>query len=200
MNLLYPKFPANRLPAMMRIALMGAVVAGLYGALHDQISYTIAPEYFTNLKFRQFAYADFGWPPRLFAAVVGFLATWWVGLIAGWFLARAGLAEVPMPARRSCAVKAFTIVLVVTPVIGVIGTLLGVAVTRSSDLSGWSDLQQALDINDLPAFVIVAYLHAAGYLGALVGFILSIVYVRRCLARNRTCGPNRALAADRGGR
>jgi hypothetical protein len=63
MNLLYPRFPANRLPAMTRIALLGAVVAGGYGAAHDQASYAISPEYFTKLKFRQFAYADFGWPP-----------------------------------------------------------------------------------------------------------------------------------------
>jgi len=43
MNFLYPKFPANRLWAMVRIALLGAAIAGLYGALHDQISYSISP-------------------------------------------------------------------------------------------------------------------------------------------------------------
>jgi hypothetical protein len=79
MNLLYPKFPANRLPFMVRIALLGGVVAGSNGAVHDQVSYAISPEYFTKLKFKQFSWADFGWPPRLFAGEVGFLATWWVG-------------------------------------------------------------------------------------------------------------------------
>jgi hypothetical protein len=185
MNLLYPKFPANQSLAMVRITLFGAVVAGLYGSLHDQISYSISPEYFTKLKFHQFSYADFGWPPRVFATEIGFLATWWVGLLAGWFLARAGLAEVSIPAQRTCVVKAFAIVLTVTPLFGLIGVLLGVVVTQSSDLSGWSDVQQALDIRDLRAFVIVAYLHDAGYLGALVGLVLAIVYVRRCLARSR---------------
>src|SRR5262245_32181747 len=96
MNLLYPKFPVRRLPTMIGIAMLGAVIAGPYGAVHDQISYAISPEYFTKLKFRQFSYANFGWPPQLFAAEVGFLATWWVGLLAGWFLARAGLAELAM--------------------------------------------------------------------------------------------------------
>ncbi|MGC4007136.1 MAG: hypothetical protein QM811_30015 [Pirellulales bacterium] len=38
-----------------------------------------------------------------------------------------------------------------------------------------------MELTDLPAFVIVAYLHAAGYLGALIGLILAIWYVKRRL-------------------
>ena len=87
---------------MARMALLGAAIAGPYGALHDQISYIISPEYFTKMKFRQFSYADFGWPDRVFAAEVGFLATSWVGLFGGWFVARAGLAGMPKGMRWSC--------------------------------------------------------------------------------------------------
>ena len=46
MNIFYPVIPHRRLPAMLGIAALGAVLAGCYGALHDQISYTISPEYF----------------------------------------------------------------------------------------------------------------------------------------------------------
>ena len=78
MNLLYPKFPLKHLPTMLRTALAGMIVAGCYGALHDQISYSISEEYFTKLKFHQFGYANFGLHPRIFAAEVGFLAIWWL--------------------------------------------------------------------------------------------------------------------------
>ena len=186
MNYLYPKIPVDGLLAMTRIALLGGIIAGLYGVLHDQISYSISPEYFTKLKFHQFSYADFGWPPRLFASEIGFLATWWVGLIAGWILARTGLTELSIPARRTCVARAFAIVLVVTPIFGLIGALLGVVFTSDGDFSGWSEVQQALAIKDLRAFVIVSFLHNAGYLGALVGLVLAIVYVRRYLARSRS--------------
>lgn len=179
MNFLFPVFPAKRLPTMIWIALLGALLAGPYGMLHDQISYAISPEYFTKLKFRQFFWADLGWPPRLFAAEVGFLATWWVGLIAGWFLARAGLAELPLLARRKCTIQSFAIVAVVAPVFGLLGALLGVVVIRNSSLSSWNDIQRTLQIEDLPAFVIVAYLHAGGYLGGLIGLVLAIVYVKK---------------------
>jgi hypothetical protein len=184
MNLLYPKFPVRRLPAMIGVALLGAAIAGPYGALHDQISYAISPEYFTKMKFRQFSYANFGWSPRLFAAEVGFLATWWVGLLAGWFLARAGLAEMVAVKGRTAVVKPFAIIVIVAPTIGFFGALLGVVMTRNSDLGGWLEVQQLLEINDILGFVLVAYLHAAGYLGALVGLVLAIVSVRRDLAHS----------------
>jgi hypothetical protein len=200
MNLLYPKFPVRRLPAMIGITVLGAVVAGPYGAVHDQISYAISPEYFTKLKFRQFSYANVGWPPRVFAAEVGFLATWWVGLLAGWFLARAGLAELTMSGPRTVVVKPFAIIATVAALSGFAGALLGVVMTRDGDLSGWREAQEILAIDDLRAFVIVAYLHGAGYIGALVGLVLAIVYVRKSLACRDHDTPDSRVSIENDGR
>lgn len=188
MRLLAPRFPARHLPAMLAVAGAGAVVAGVYGALHDQVSYAVSPEYFTRMKFRQFAWADAGWPPRAFASAIGFLATWWVGLFAGWFLARAGLAEIPRPARRRHVIRSFAIVFAAAVVTGTLGATLGLVVAHSTDLSGWRDAEQALELEDLRGFVVVAYLHAAGYLGAAVGLVLAIWYVRRIVTRERSPG------------
>lgn len=88
MNLFYPRFPWRLLPRMLWITVLGAMVGGVYGVLHDQITYSISHEYFTKLKFDQFKYANFGFPVRIFVSEVGFLATWWVGFFAAWFLAR----------------------------------------------------------------------------------------------------------------
>jgi len=184
MSFWYPRMSARRFRVAVQITLLGIIAAGAYGALHDQISYTISPEYFTKLKFRQFAYADFGLPPRVFAAEVGFLGTWWVGLLAGWLLARIGLAEMTETGTRTYIARAFAIVIGVGAMTGLAGALVGVAVSRS-ELSGWAEWQRKADLQDLPAFVTVAYLHAAGYLGGLLGLICAIVYVRRCLSRNR---------------
>lgn len=54
-----PRIQLAELPPMFGSALLGGLAAGLYGVLHDQVTYTISPEYFTKLKFEQFAYADF---------------------------------------------------------------------------------------------------------------------------------------------
>jgi hypothetical protein len=136
--------------------------------------------------------------PRAFAAEVGFLSTWWVGLIAGWAVARAGLAELPVRERRACTARAFAIVLTATPACGLAGALLGAAATRDGDFGGWSGWQQALGIEDLRAFVVVAYLHAAGYLGAAAGLVLAIVYVRRQVTHRRRSTTEPAGVPDTG--
>ena len=188
MKLLVPRFPICRLPIMLRIAVYGAVISGGYGIVHDQISYSISPEYFTKMKFRQFAWANLGWPPRVFASEVGFLGTWWVGLFAGWFIARAGVEEIPAVSRRKCIIRSFAIVFIFTVLSGAVGCVLGIVVTHVSALDTWRDAQWALDLEDLRSFVIVAYLHAAGYLGSLVGLVLAIWYVRNVIRRSRSDG------------
>ena len=125
MNIFYPVIPRRRLPAMLGIAALGAVLAGCYGALHDQISYTISPEYFTKVKFEQFRYADFGWPPRIMVSEVGFLASWWVGMIGGWILARVGLDQLPADKRKKDIAIAFSIVFITALLFGIVGTSLG---------------------------------------------------------------------------
>ena len=61
------------------LLILGCLCAGLYGALHDQISYAVSHEYFTRFKFLQFNV-----PPHLRghvgAAIVGWYAT------GGWVL------------------------------------------------------------------------------------------------------------------
>jgi hypothetical protein len=185
MNVLYPVLPRDRWRTVIRTTLLGVAVAGTCGALHDQVIYAISPEYFTKMKFRQFAWADVGLPPRAFASEVGFLGTWWVGLIAGYVAARLGLAELPPPQRGRCTARCFGIALAVTAAAGLAAALVGYAVTRSGDLRDWADVRYEFGIEDLPNFVVVAYLHAGWYLGALVGLIAAVVYARRCLARSR---------------
>ena len=64
MNILYPKIRLAQLPTMLGYAALGGLLAGLYGVVHDQVTYSISQEYFTRFKFLQFHYADFGLPPR----------------------------------------------------------------------------------------------------------------------------------------
>jgi hypothetical protein len=182
MNILYPRIPLKRLPAMLSIAFLGAILAGAYGALHDQVSYSISPEYFTKMKFDQFSYANFGWTHRVFASEVGVLASWWVGLIGGWILARLGLDRLSWPERRRHISKAFAIVFATAMIVGAIGLALGTSVAHHTDLTGWKDWRDNLDLHDLPSFVIVAYLHWASYLGALLGIVLAAVYVRKVVS------------------
>jgi len=193
-NILYPRIAWKRLPAMLAITFLGALLAGIYGALHDQLSYTISPEYFTKMKFQQFWYANFGWPQRVYASEVGFLASWWVGGIGAWLLARLGLDGFPPAMRRRYVAKAFAIVFGSAVIIGGAGLLLGTIVAHQSNLADWKEFKDAFKLQDLPGFVIVAYLHAASYLGALVGVIAACIYVwlteRRMAIQRQVSDPN----------
>ena len=58
------------------------VVSGVYGAVHDRLSYTVSPDDFHRLVFHQFR-IPVGLHTRAGAALVGWHATWWMGLFIG---------------------------------------------------------------------------------------------------------------------
>lgn len=163
---------------MLGIALFGALISGIYGILHDQITYSISPEYFTKLKFGQFDYADFGFPVRVLVGEIGFLATWWVGLIAGWFLARIAVPAWPgTNAWRRC-LRGFGVMIGTALTAGIVGYLMGAFHPKDYSLF-LTELCEERGIVDVPAFVQVGMIHNASYLGGLVGLIAAIVWLIR---------------------
>lgn len=157
------------MPVMLGYGVIGALLAGLYGILHDQVTYSISPEYFTRLKFTQFHCADFGLPPRVLVAEVGFLA--------GWFIARITVPDFPRAAAFRCSMRGFLIIFAFALTAAFVGY--GLGLLHGPDYSGWESLASAVGIVDVPSFVRVAYIHNAGYLGGLMGLVAAIIYLRR---------------------
>lgn len=175
---LIPRIDLADLPAMFAMAFAGAILAGIYGVLHDHITYSIGPEYYTNLKFKQFKFADFGLGDRVFVCCIGFLATWWVGFIIGWFLSRRLIPNQLLgPAFRS-VFRGFAIVLTCGALAGMVGYLYGLWRGPGADYSAWLPIVTRFQITDIWAFVRVAYIHNASYLGGLIGLIISLIVVR----------------------
>ncbi len=162
---------------MLAAASIGAVIAGLYGIVHDQITFTLSPEYFTHLKFEQFSYADFNLAPRLFVAIIGVLATWWVGFIAGWFFARILLPHVSGPAAIAIIGRSFAMMIACSSAFGFAGYILASVGWYSQP--DWEAAAGMLAITDLPSFVKVGYIHYGSYLGGLSGLILALLYCKR---------------------
>lgn len=183
LRFLIPKIHLRLIPRMLGFAVMGALIAGVYGMLHDQVTYTISPEYFTRLKFDQFRDADFGLHPRLFVAIIGFLATWWVGLFSGWFIARAAVPKLPPAAANKMILRGFTILLGSAFVFGLAGYLIGRLPAVSTPY--WQDACLALGVRDVRAFVTVAFIHYGSYLGGIIGLIAVLFRMRISLRRLR---------------
>lgn len=182
MNLLYPRIAHRDLRVMLAWALVGGCIGGLYGIIHDQLTFSLSPEYFTRFKFRQFAWADFGQAPRIFAGTVGFFAAGSVGAGAAWFLARLAAPFTPSDTIVRALVP-MGIVAAGGTAGGAVGFLLGCTRRANPDLSNWEPVLAAFDVVDGPGFVHVAYVHNAGYIGALAGLLVVAFVVRRCRRR-----------------
>ena len=80
-ELIVKRLTLQRFAIFIAYIVLAVLAAGAFGMVHDQISYTVSPEYFTKFKFLQFRLLDPEVPERLRAAKVGFLASWHPG---GW--------------------------------------------------------------------------------------------------------------------
>jgi len=163
---------------MLGFAFLGAVIAGAYGIVHDHITFSIGPEYFTKLKFDQFAWANLQLGDRFFVSCIGFLATWWVGLIVGWVLARRLVPNQQRATARRKILRGFAIVFTTGIAFGLGGYFYGLLGGSDGDYSDWAFALRRIEIDDMWSFVRVAYIHNAGYLGGLVGLVLTFFFVK----------------------
>ncbi len=152
------------------------LLAGLYGILHDQVTYSIAPEYFTKFKYDQFGFEPqwFG-GDRQTVALIGFLATWWAGLLIGLVLGLTSLIFKDHQTMRKGLLKAVIVTFCFAVATGVFGYFYGKFVLTKSGVDWW--LPDNLD--DRNAFIIVGSIHNFSYLGGLLGILAGIFYLVR---------------------
>src|SRR5262245_14144721 len=72
----------SKLALIPPLLVAACLIAGLYGAIHNQISYTVSLDYFHAFKFVQFRVPG-ELQGRAGAALVGWGASWWMGLVIG---------------------------------------------------------------------------------------------------------------------
>jgi hypothetical protein len=170
--------------ALLRWVVRGAILAGAYGAVHDQLTYSISQEYFTRFKFHQFHYLDVGLPARAFAAAIGFQATWPVGALIGWVLARYRLSRENTSNADRDILWGFATV-VGFGVLGLAsGLLYGYLHAYHFPLEQFLGWEMELQGEVLQRFVVVACIHNAGYLAALLGMIVARFAVLPKLCRH----------------
>jgi hypothetical protein len=144
------------------------IAAGLFGAIHDQISYTVSPEYFTRFKFIQFHLVNTDLPARLRVGIVGFKASWWMGIPLGVLCGAAGFVQrTPMQMARALAFS-LVIAVALALMVALVGLAYGWWQTRSIDLRAYTGWYVPAGLNDVRAFLCAGYMHNAAYLGGAV--------------------------------
>ncbi|WP_306641585.1 hypothetical protein [Sanyastnella coralliicola] len=186
------------------ILILAPVIAALYGVVHDQITYSISNEYYTKFKFIQFRMMEMGMGenigteerpeiilknPRLGAAYVGAMATWWVGVIIGAILAMVGLLHKNHRNMWKTTLQALVLTMVIALVTGLIG--LGVGSTYEAS-PGWF----IPDYLEHPQrFIMVGSMHNFSYLGGGVGLLAGMFFSlkrRASLKRDSMISPPEA--------
>ncbi|NNT71744.1 hypothetical protein HKT18_05880 [Flavobacterium sp. IMCC34852] len=162
----------KKLGIFILIVVISVLIASVYGALHDQVTYSISSEYFTIFKFDQFGFTDWGNNnPRPTTALIGVLATWWVGLFIGVFQGLVALIHKTPRLMFKYAFRAVLITLGVTIIFGLIGYI-----AETFNPQTYPDCCFPYSIKDGKSFHIVGSIHNYGFAGGEIGAFIGIVY------------------------
>lgn len=154
------------------------VIAAIYGVGHDQVTYSISPEYYTKYKFIQFNLADSGaaqhmTQPRSAVVMVGVKASWWMGAIIGAVLGLFALFFRDSDRMFQSAIQALGIVLLVAIVSALFGYQYGHGTLAVRGVSWWIPP----NVVDRPAFITAGTIHNASYLGGAIGLLAGIIFL-----------------------
>ncbi|MFK7765717.1 MAG: hypothetical protein AB8B55_00645 [Mariniblastus sp.] len=175
---LVPSIPLAHVPALIFFTVLGSLIAGSYGVLHDHVTYSIGPQYFTHFKFDQFHWANLRMGNRVYVSCIGFLATWWVGMIVAWILGRRMLPNQSRSVAAKKILAGFGVVFVTGFAAGLLAYGYGLYLGPGGDYSKWQPAMEKLGVTNTWAFVRVAYIHNAGYLGGAIGLVLTYFVIR----------------------
>ncbi len=170
--------------ALMPVLLAAACLfAGLYGAIHNQVSYTVSPDYFHAFKFIQFEIPG-PLQNRLGASLVGWYASWWMGILIGIPVLFVGLILPDGKAYLRRSLIAFGVV-AVTALIAGLGALLFAYCTI--DAANLPPYWFPKDVSDPVAFSRAGTMHNFSYTGGFAGILTATAYL--VLARWRMSSP-----------
>lgn len=169
----------GKFPILILLLVIAAIAAALFGALHNQLSFSVGPTYFTELKFAQFDVSP-STPDRFNAAIVGMAASWWMGPLVGAPAFLYGLVAVPK-ARTYFAAGLGAIFIVI--LLATFGALAGLVAGLAADTTGLVDAY--LTFPDGPTrsdFLQAGFMHDASYIAGALGALAAFSPMRRAKA------------------
>ena len=175
------KFDVRKILTIFLVAAMASVIAGLYGVINDQITFSISSEYYTKFKFIQFNLANennidkikFS---RIFVSIVGFLATWWFGLVLGFILGFFNLIQTSWQNLFKVSFNALLIAILVTFITGILGLFYGFFFLSHQPRSNFEGWFIPYNLENFRNFIAVGSMHNFSYIGGILGLIVAIFY------------------------
>ena len=155
------------------LLLFSSLLAGIFGVVHNQISYSVSPGYFHEFKFFQFG-IESALQNRIGASIVGYLGSWRMGFLIG--------LPIYIAAFFIKETRKFLHTFLVAAVIVVIVTLLsGLGALgfsyRAFSLHTLPTWAVNIEVTDPLAFARAGTMHNFSYLGGAVGMLVGLSYV-----------------------
>jgi hypothetical protein len=166
----------GKLPILVLLLGCATFAAAVFGALHNQLSFSVGPTYFTALKFDQFAIAS-DTPPRLGAALVGIQASWWMGPLIALPAFLLGFATVPRSETYLAAgIGAIGLVIVLATLAALMGLVGGIGAEATGILDTYLTLPEGPTRAD---FYRAGFMHDASYVAGALGLLVAFWPMRR---------------------
>lgn len=158
------------------LCLAAMVCAGIFGALHNQLSFSVGSSYFYDVKFAQFGINP-DLPARIGAAQVGWMASWWMGLgmglpafILGYF----------RTARGKALLAHGLSVIGLAMITAFLGAFCGLAYAFITDINALvANLPNPDAFSNPEGFVRAAMMHNGSYFGGMLGAVVAVISMWR---------------------
>ncbi len=155
-----------RIVIFISLLISAALIGGLYGALYDQFTFTLSPEFYTKMRFPQFGVSG-DVNERWEVAKIGFQNTWSVGFGLGLFLTLVGLLHNSNKKMVVVSLQSFGIALFTAFIFGVCAYFLS-----EPELNEFVEI----DIVDKTSFGKVTAMTNYSYVGGTIGMFLGVAW------------------------
>ena len=150
------------------LLIVAPMMAGLYGFIHDQITYSISEEFFTKFRFNDYDFPH-AWHPRARAGMIGILNAWKTGIPFGIVLTAVG--RIHMNTRKLLMYTFYTYLL--TFLMSFAFSVTAAYMPITSDIMALK-LSLPANILDPIAFQRVVQINNFGYVGGIIGMLLGV--------------------------
>lgn len=152
----------------LALVAISPLLAGIYGFLHDQVSYSVCSEYFTKIRFEDYAHFPELWHDRTKAGVIGILNAWKQGLLAGILLTAVATIHKQLNRILSYTLTSYGITIVVTALSALLG--LYIHSGQSSTMAIYPDIE------NLQGLYQVTQMNNFAHMGGVIGMLFGMAY------------------------
>ncbi|QIG88658.1 hypothetical protein G6R40_02790 [Chryseobacterium sp. POL2] len=154
------------------IILKALIIASIFGAIHNQLSYSVSNEFFEDFLFGNFGINEWNLNNKRFeASVVGILGSYWVGFILGVIYAVIFLF-INTENNFKYIFKAILINILFALIGSIIGYFIGFIIPWEN-----SEIWMDISVQNPQKYVQANFMNSGSYYGGIVGLIFGIIYL-----------------------